>query len=289
MDPNYTPPPYPFFAASDILPAPLPTIEEIATSQDLLKASTGRRIVRVGPHFIVKYGMNVDLKEGQNMLFVRQNSAVPVPTLYALYSHHQEGKKRPTVYIVMENIAGESLESGWSSLDPTAKSDVARQLRQCFEQLRQIPSHGYFGGLGRQQFDHPVFWTDDEGFRRVFSGPFDSERQMLDAIVEKYRQTNRNYNKAEYYARVLPVAIKNHDPVFTHGDFQRKNVVRKSDGTVVIIDWEAAAWYPSYWEYVITLYACHWNDDWQFWVPKMLDEHLNEFGWMVMMFNELWC
>lgn len=49
----------------------------------------------------------------------------------------------------MENIAGELLESGWNSFDLTAKSDMARQLRQYFEQLRQIPSHGYFGGFGK--------------------------------------------------------------------------------------------------------------------------------------------
>lgn len=64
---------------------------------------------------------------------------------------------------------------------------------------------------------------------------------MFDAIIEKYRQTNHHYNKTEYYARVFPMAIKNHDPVFIYGNFQRKNIVRKSDGTVVVINWEAAA------------------------------------------------
>lgn len=71
MDPNYIPPPFPFFAAFDILPAPLPTIEKIATSQDIFKTNTGRRIVRVGPYFVVKFGININVKKSQNMLFVR--------------------------------------------------------------------------------------------------------------------------------------------------------------------------------------------------------------------------
>jgi hypothetical protein len=177
--------PLPFFPTPDLLPAPLPTPEAITTSQDVIKEFSSRRIVHVGIHLIVKYGIGVDLVEGENMLFVKQFSNIPVPNVYAFYSSKNEGTKPPVNYIVMGNIAGESLESHWASLDDTAKLEIADQLRKNFSQLRQIPSPGYFGILGKRPFTDYVFWdgynADADRLRGV-SGLFDSEQQMLDAI-----------------------------------------------------------------------------------------------------------
>jgi hypothetical protein len=80
-------PTLPFFAAPDLLPAPLPTIEAISASQDLLKERGGRRVVRVGTHFVVKYGVDVTVTEGHNMLFLKQFSKIQIPNVYAIYSH----------------------------------------------------------------------------------------------------------------------------------------------------------------------------------------------------------
>ncbi|KAE9380835.1 phosphotransferase enzyme family protein [Stipitochalara longipes BDJ] len=280
----------PFFAAPDLLPAPLPTMEAITTSQDILKEFTGRRIVRVGTHFIVKYGVNVSVTEGENMLFVKQFSTIQIPTLYAIYSSHYDGESRPTNYIVIENIPGDTLESRWVSLDEEAKSAIAGQLRTFFTQLRQIPSPGYFGCLKKRPFEDYVFWTgDDPDWQVVVSaGPFDSEEQFLEAVVQKYRHENPEFQKSEYYSRILPLVLRNHAPVFSHGDFQRKNIVVRNDGTLVMIDWEAAGWYPSFWEYAMTLFACRWDDDWHSWVVKILDEYPNEYAWMNMLLREIW-
>lgn len=99
--------PLPFFAASDRLPAPLPTLEAIITSQDVLQESTGRRIVRVNQNFLIKYGINVTLIEGENILFVGQFSNIPVPQVYAIYSD----KDTKVNYIVIENVEGQTLAS----------------------------------------------------------------------------------------------------------------------------------------------------------------------------------
>ena len=76
----------PFFATPDLLPAPLPTTEAIEASQDLLKEHDGRRVVRVGAHFVIKYGVDVALTEGENMLFLKQFSTIQIPDVYAIYS-----------------------------------------------------------------------------------------------------------------------------------------------------------------------------------------------------------
>lgn len=277
----------PVFAAPD-LPAPLPTTEAIAASQDVLQDYPSRRIVRVGDHFVVKYGAAVSLTEGENMLFVKQSSTVPVPTVYAIFSRRHEGNELPTNYIVMENIAGETLEARWSTLDTQAKADVAGKLRGYVTQLRRIPSPGYFGLLGKRPFDNSVFWAGDDATRQMISGPFDTEQQMLDAMAEKYLLNNPGHRKAEFYRRVLPLTLHDHPSVFTHGDVQRKNILLRNDGTLVVLDWEAAGWYPSFWEYAMAMFSCRWDDDWHTWVVKAMDEYMNEYAWMDMLFRELW-
>ena len=109
-----------------------------------------------------------------------------------------------------------------------------------------------------------VWWEDDHTIiifsgptmteeRRMISGPFDSEEQMLEGLVQKYVHNIPTHRKSEYYSRMLPWVLRGHAPVFTHGDLQRKNIIVKTDGTVVIIDWESAGWFPGFWEYAMAL------------------------------------
>jgi hypothetical protein len=60
----------------------------------------------------VKFGLGVKLIKGENMSFVRENTNVPVPRVYALYSDSKTGKN----YIVEERIIGQSLLSVWPQL-----------------------------------------------------------------------------------------------------------------------------------------------------------------------------
>jgi hypothetical protein len=58
---------------------------------------------------------------------------------------------------------------------------------------------------------------------------------------------------------------------------------------IVIIDWEFAGWYPSYWEYARCVFACgNWNDDWSVWVDEILEPFRNEYVWTNMFLVELW-
>jgi hypothetical protein len=57
---------------------------------------------------------------------------------------------------------------------------------------------------------------------------------------------------------------------------------------VIIIDWEKAGWYPSYWEYCIAVSAMRWDDDWGFWIEKILKPYYPEAPWLQMLRLELW-
>ncbi|OAA54842.1 phosphotransferase enzyme family protein [Niveomyces insectorum RCEF 264] len=185
-------------------------------------------------------------------------------------------------YIVVEYIQGRPLNDVWEQLSDTEKTSISTRLRGTFETLRSLPSPGYFGCVGRQPLEECVFWTrPDDGNVEPgqINGPFDSEEQVNHAFVLKYLYNNGMPAKAAFYRRALPRVFRNHRPIFTHGDFQRKNVVMQDDGDVVLIDWESAGWYPDYWEYCLAMFACgNWNDDWNEWIAKILDEYPTEIS-----------
>ena len=300
--------PLPFYAAPSELPQSLPTKQEIEDSTDELMDSGSRRLVRIGP-FIIKYGSGVSVIEGENMLFVSRQTKVPVPHVYAIYTD-TESKSN---YIVMEYIEGQTLEFEWGLLSEKQKEDISGQLRGYMDQLRSIPSPGYYGSIGGRGLLDCIFWTGDDAGTEL-NGPFDTEDEFNEAMRNKYIYNELSLQKAEFYGRAFPVVFKGHDPVYTHGDFQRKNIMikripyagpqddlpdcqgqtssmmlEKDTFTLTVVDWEDAGWYPTYWESAMALTACaRWNDDWHKWVGKSLELFLPEFAWAQMLRNELW-
>ncbi|KZZ90003.1 phosphotransferase enzyme family protein [Moelleriella libera RCEF 2490] len=280
----------PFFASESRLPSPLPPSEVIESSGEVIKESSGRRIIRFNKFYVIKHGLKVSLTEGQNMLFVRRTTSIPVPEVFALFSKKDDAG-RSVKYIIMENIPGCSLDTAWTRLDSTDKVKISNQIRAHLDILRGIPAPGYFGCIGRKPFEDSIFWTapGDNVEDGIISGPFDSESKLNDALVLKYVYNSGLNFKANYYRRVLPLVLRNHKAVFTHGDLQRKNVALAEDGTVVLIDWENAGWFPEYWEYATAMFACGaWQDDWHEYVGRILAEYPNEYAWFDMFARELW-
>ncbi|KAJ9655536.1 hypothetical protein H2198_005627 [Neophaeococcomyces mojaviensis] len=274
----------PYYMPTKQLPAPLPSIVEITSSKQVLSAQRGERfVVRVGEHYVVKYGRDIDLIEGENMLFVRESCNIAVPEVYAIFSDNKTNIK----YIIMEYIPGENLMSQWRNLNESAKAKIAAKLRVCFDELRRIPAQGYYGKLGRRAYFDEIFMSlEDDGQKRI-CGPFETENQLVEAIVERYLETDYP-QRGEYLRRVLPTVLIGHLPVFTHNDLQRKNIIVRNDGTPYIIDWESAAFYPRYYEYYSAMISFgHYKDDWHVWVGNMLHEYVAELGWLDTIRREL--
>lgn len=213
----------PYAADSGVPPGRLPTLEEIHQSEDVIYELGGRKVVAVG-HYAVKYGPQVDLLEGENMMFVAHATSVPVPRIYGLFK--DDAKK--IGYIIMERIVGMSLESGWHRLSENEKSSVLVQLKAVVKDLRSIPSPGGYCSLGRRPLLDYLVWNDDQPER--IDGPFDTEEQLNDAMIKKYLFNNGSPAKAKFYMECFPSILHNHAPTFTHGDFQRKNIVMRLTG-----------------------------------------------------------
>lgn len=144
-----TRPTLPYFAPEETLPAPPPTVEDILASTDRISASYETPVYRVHDHFAVKYGKSAGalLQEGENMLFVEQStSLLRIPKVYAVFSD----KATENDFIVQEYISGQQLTSAWRNLTATQKAAITSQLRPGLDELRSIPSPGYYGGIWRQ-------------------------------------------------------------------------------------------------------------------------------------------
>lgn len=104
----------PYFVPSNELPQPLPSTEEIHNAKKY-NEDGAHTLVRIGP-YMIKYGSNVNLIEGENMLFVNREtkSTVPVPRVYAIYATlgrcRRTNVEVDTNYITMEYIEGKTLK-----------------------------------------------------------------------------------------------------------------------------------------------------------------------------------
>lgn len=283
----------PYYADAATLPAKIPSEAEILASKNFLKSGHRRSVVRVGSHFVVKYGQDLCDLEAQNMIFVRMQAKIPVPKVYAVF----KSVDRKILFIVMENISGCSLETEWLKMSKDQQHQVCHELIRHFARLRHIQSPGYFGCLNRTPLSYSMFYTPERN--PDVNGPFSDETALNKALVLRSRmieiQSGRSGVKADFYQEALPTVFHGNRPVFTHADLQRKNVmVRKVAGTsppkyqVYLIDWELSGWYPSYWEYCAAAIAFRWDDDWPKRVESILKPYRNEFAWFSMLFNELW-
>ncbi|OOQ87431.1 hypothetical protein PEBR_17453 [Penicillium brasilianum] len=141
----------PFYAAD--LPHPLPTSAEIENAPDIFLDYGERRVVAVGQLFVVKFGLGVNLIEGENMLFVQGSTDVPVPRVYALYSDPNTRRN----YIVMERIIGRTLLSAWPQFTTPEKQLIVGELRRYFDELRHLPPPKYFGSFGNRPLQMGYF------------------------------------------------------------------------------------------------------------------------------------
>ncbi|KAG6312554.1 hypothetical protein E4U44_003243 [Claviceps purpurea] len=262
MDETYQPPQLPYFAPQSRLPIPIPSVQDIEREAEVFYERSACRVARYGKHFVIKYGPNVSLAEGEIMLFVRHTQPLLAPEVFALFSVENTDCGRVN-YIIMENVVGDGLD-----------------------QATLVVSED-----GPGPFEENMFWTtsEDGSDDAKFNGPFDTKSELNDALVQSYRVCGGRDQKANYYRRVLPLVLREKSIVFTHGNLQRKNIMLKPDGQPVLIGWKAAGWYPAYWEHVIAMFRCEGvEDDWHEYLPRIINEYPNEYVWFDMIRHELW-
>jgi hypothetical protein len=223
----------PYHVPLEELPSELSTKDAIESSKEVLCEQSARKVVGVGSHFVVKYGLQVDLAEGQNMIFIKITTSVSMPKVYALFKDVQSNKNNKN-YAIMERIGGDRLDSIWTSLDHMPKQAVAVQVRASFIELRQLRSLDGYCSLDCKPLRDHLFYTGNSEESLELEGPFKTEMELNDALIKK--SLSSGYlpgGKADYYRRAFPSVLNEHPPTFTHGDLQRKNIiVGTEDGSI---------------------------------------------------------
>ena len=129
----WNPPCLPFFCDSALLPAPLPSTTDIENATSIL-ADRSSKVARIGDHVVVKYGPQTKLRiqEGLNMIFVNQSLTTPSPLVYALYEEENN------VYLLMQYIAGQTLDHLWPSLSQLERRLILSKLRTMLDDMRSF-------------------------------------------------------------------------------------------------------------------------------------------------------
>jgi aminoglycoside phosphotransferase (APT) family kinase protein len=239
-------------------------------------------VVRVGDHYAVKFGGTTSLQEGENMLFIQQSTSIPIPKVYALFRDRDTNLE----FIVMEYISGTDLRAVWGTLDTTKKRAIASQLRQQIDEVRRIPSPGYYGGVWGKPIRNFLFNNEHQPNQPhpepEISGPHKTEEQWVEAMCRRLgKLKGAAPRQISFLRRHYHAVFRGHEPVFTHANLCPGNVMLRHDGTPVMIDWEDAGWYPSFWEYCCAAVLFGHASDWDELVYDMLGDHYAaELGWM---------
>jgi len=281
---SYTPLQLPYYAPADALPAALPSVEEIEAIaqadldkmitfftqqseedrrdgdiEEQIETSTDETTIIIGEHFLVRFGKRVHVLEAENMIFVRENSKIRVPTVYAVF---EKGDK---TFIIMENVKGRSvhhldfeLQSGRSSITDN-RTKFRDMFREVLKAMREMPSLGYYGCLGRRDYDTTCYWESPE----VKAGPFDTIEEFNAAFRRRWAcrhcetgssgvagYADRQARCDELFKELVAVSSgKDHSrPVFTHGDLRYFAVYLEETDELCIVHWDKASFMPEYFE-----------------------------------------
>lgn len=279
-----TRPEIPYYAPAETLPAPLPTMDQILDCDVILKRSRFDRTVRYGEHYVIKYGTGlVNLQEGENMLFIKQVTTIPVPTIYALY---REGGYN---VIVMEYVRGTVLKKVWPQLPLVGKETFTKQIRRYIEELRDIPSPGYYGGIWEQGVLDPLLTCRlvvDPRVHPSIQTPSRTEGEWCEMMINSGFLSMPDmlpYHQEWVKHKFRTMFSNGHRPVFTHCHIiNRSDLMMRPDGVIVPLGWSMAGWYPSYWEYCHASEVAEHKDDWTEWIGEIFKgmEYVAELGWV---------
>lgn len=206
--------------------------------------SSASPVHKITPHLLVKDAFP---PEYAAMEFVRANTRIPVPQ--PRYPHLKR-------WVAMDYVDGTMLLECWSSLSWWTQLRVACTLRGYIRQLRRLSSQRpgpHLDGLieGNVLFDEQK------------CGPFSSSthlRVWCEYIAHSSWVNAMKYRRdagltGEHCDDPYPVMGGEWPLVYTHGDLNLGNIMLSKDGTLWVVDWASAGFYPPWLETIGIQYS----------------------------------
>lgn len=198
------------------------------------------KIARISKSLVIKGGLRVTKSELGNTKFAYEALRLPVPKVHRTFTAQipdmLKSQDVEGYFIVMDYIAGSTVESCWDSLDDISKEFVVQQIASIIETmqsktLNNLPV-GPIGHDGTEKFEGP--WFTDYG-----AGPFAS-------LAELEAWCNHKIDVCAMVKQLPPGIPKFRftDMVFTHQDVAPRNLILDANMKVWLIDWGCAGVYP---------------------------------------------
>lgn len=175
---------------------------------------SGRRVVKISEQAAIKFGIGVTESEANNQRGAYQlldPSIVRVPQVYRFFTKGQYG------YIVMEYIKGQILT-------PLEDQRLIRRVARVLEHLAELSCR--VPGPLRSGVPRGLLWPENEDLSFV---------NILD--VERY--FNSRLAKSSPRLDFAQCSV-----VLCHLDVAPRNILWQEDGTICLLDWECAGFYP---------------------------------------------
>lgn len=203
-------------------------------------------VVKISPGRIVKGPCHES--ELEAMEFVRSKTAIPVPKVYK--AHHL----RPDLYIEMEFVKGQDLESAWDDLTPEQKTTLIKTISEFVIELRALPppEDQVVGSASQHKLRDARIGTRPWGPFKTHAG-FHS---LLRGHIPLDESTKT------FGAKVVECHNRQYKTYFTHADLCMRNIIVRGDRIVSVIDWAFSGWYPEYWEFTKAHYGQFNIPDW---------------------------
>jgi aminoglycoside phosphotransferase (APT) family kinase protein len=142
-------------------------------------------------------------------------------------------------FVLNERISGQTLEEAWPSLSDPQKLAIADQVVQVRKQLRSVTSTSI------QCIDQSPCYPGLLFFDLEPRGPFHSDQELWDTLSISL------YHLPPQVLENLKKRLPKCEPyVLTHCDLNLGNIMIQDGKVVSILDWEYAAYFPIWYEYV---------------------------------------
>ncbi|KAE8151617.1 kinase-like domain-containing protein [Aspergillus avenaceus] len=202
----------------------------------LFYGMSDRGVWSLGSNLVLKERSSEDPNfEAISVRFLKEKTTIPVPTIVEDW---EEDNGR--YFSLMKRVPGVPLSDLWTVMTMDEKENIAKQTANCLMQLRELHSDKMQSLGGKPIFSSFLFPNGDH----LPHGPCSSDDELwagmelaLEGVPEAVRQRFRK--------RMPPAAPY----TFTHGDLTSVNIMVDDGNLAGIIDWEAAGYFPVWWEY----------------------------------------
>ncbi|KAI2678101.1 hypothetical protein CBS147355_5102 [Penicillium roqueforti] len=280
---------------SDIIEPPSIILdpEDLPKATNLCPDKMGARVLFADSDTVAKFSHGVRLAEAEALHLASTRTTIATPKLLSAYILDGVG------YIIMSYEVGEPLNKYWDRVPKTEQDRVLEQLRDCVNQMREIPGD-FIGGVDGSPCRDGVFEAGYGDYTSYSHGPYPSEESFDEGMIQALRDrmpfkvlqgehdVESSFFNSEYMLYQTVRGIKNHKIVFTHGDLHAGNILVRADGTVVLLDWGLAGFWPEYWEFYRVIHHSPWRPSWDRMVEIFIPPFYVEYSVMKRIFATAW-